>query len=436
MADGQPTDLSIEKAVSIGLSKSLDIESANREIESNEAKKREADSLKLPKADILASQTHLGSPLIMETPAITFMGMSIAIPGENLAKQDESRLTAVAMLPIYTSGAAENAQSAARFGVEASRQSLSGRAGDVAYTITQNYLKAVLAAQVEQVNAEALDDVQAHLNDAEKLYNQGIVAEYDVLRAKKEFASQNKRLTDATNQATLAQLALLNSMNEPLSSSYTLSTPLSKAAYDGSESEAAAKAGGASNWVKALELKSKAEESLGKAQAAQAKPSITALAMHNLYQRDLTSIEPNSLVMLTLNWPLYDGGAGAAKEAEQKHASEESKIAAQKLKDTLELGVHQAVKDLDSGGKSLDEADKTLDLANEGKRLATKRFDVGVGTSVEKIDAILGVSEAKTQRAYALYQIDSAYYRLQYLTNTLLAQFKASNYLVGKDTVK
>jgi outer membrane protein TolC len=274
------------------------------------------------------------------------------------------------------------------------------------------------------------------LGDAQRLYKAGVVAEYDVLRAQKEVASQDKRLTDAKNQHDLATLSLLNDMDMPLNSSSELASGLENKSYSGSADDAAKLAGSSSSLVEALRLQAAADDKLSKAQAAQSKPTVAVSAFHNIIQEDLTSLEPNSFVMLTVNWPLYDGGAGHAKELQKRAESQKSLDEAQKAQNLLELGAHQAFDDLDSGNKGLIEANKALNLAKESERLASRRFETGVGTSLEKIDSILGVSEAEVQQDYALFQVESAYYKLLYYTNRLLPEFNAPSALLGKETTK
>ncbi|MDR3707729.1 MAG: TolC family protein [Capsulimonadaceae bacterium] len=422
-------DLTIAGAVAIALANSLDIATAKRDVAVARAQNRFANSLRLPKASALASQLHLGEPLDMAIPSYTMTlpmlgSKTISLPEMELAKQDETRMSVQVALPIYTSGAIENTVTAAKYGERANAKALDAKANDVAIDVVQDYLRASLAAQIEQVQREGLDDVRRHLDDTQKLFDAGVVAKYDVLRAQKELASQEKRVTDAANQRDLATLALLNAMHVPLSTPVNLASPLVNRAYAQDTDAAIKQAISSSNVTQALRYKAKSQEALGRATGAQDKPTVTALAMHNVIQQDLTALEPNSFVMLAVNWPLYDGGAAKALADQQHQQAAKSLDDAQKAEDLIQMGVHQASDDLASGQKGLASADEGLALAEEGLRLASRRFETGVGTSVEKIDAILGVSQARVERANALYQIDSAYYRLLNLTNLLLADLQ------------
>lgn len=424
---GAGADISLRQAVQTAIANSHDVSRASRDLAASGAQVRVAKSLRAPKVSLLASQAHLGETLAMTLPSVTLdlpgIGAhTLSLPALELAKQDETRLSAQVTLPLYTSGAIENSVASARFGQQASVKALAAQKNDVALEVVIAYLRAQLAYDVEGVNREALSVVQRHLDDTQKLYASGVVAQYDVLRADKERASQEKRLTDAANQRDLAVLALLNTMSVPLNTQARLTTPLATSAFSADTEATVKQAVASSDAAQALRLKAQAEEALGRALRAQDKPTVAVSAMYQVDHQDLTALEPKSVALLTVSWRLFDGGAAKARQEEQRQQAAKSLDEKRKAEDAIAMLVHQACDDLAAGRKSLEAADRTLALAEEGLRLAFRRFETGVGTSVETVDAILGVSQAKVERAGALFQIDSAYYRILHLTNRLLPE--------------
>jgi outer membrane protein TolC len=59
--------------------------------------------------------------------------------------------------------------------------------------------------------------------------------------------------------------------------------------------------------------------------------------------------------------------------------------------------------------EELASAQKAAELATESLRLATKRFEVGTGTSLEVLDANVSLTAAQISIQQALYGMDLAY---------------------------
>jgi outer membrane protein TolC len=210
LAQQLPAELSLEQASRIAIERNLDYRGAMKDIHVAAAKQQQARTLGQPKLEARISLQHLPEPPALSVPPISLklpnpsnpqspLSITVPVPEFELAKANAKRATLTFTLPLYTSGRIENALKAASLGVRASDEAARARAADVVLQVTQAYLQAVLAQRVEEVQQQALEVVRAHLQQAEVLYKQGIVSQYDVLRAQAELATQQKRLTDARN---------------------------------------------------------------------------------------------------------------------------------------------------------------------------------------------------------------------------------------------
>ncbi|MHB1460500.1 MAG: TolC family protein [Armatimonadota bacterium] len=413
----EPVTMSIQDAAKSCIENNLEIKSTRYGQQMAEAKKDAAKSLSMPRFDLKPSTTWLPDPPKM---SLNIPSLPITIPPIALGQEFSTRATLGLNLPLYTSGRIENAKSAADQGLRAVIESNKGKINNVVYDMGVAYYQAKLAQSVVEVHQSALDTVTKHVANAQSLFKAGTVARYDVLRAESELSAQQKRLTDASYMRDLAVSALLNKLNLPLDTQLVLSTPLSELTWTPSLPQTQSDAVMNSRELKALKLKTGAQESMAKVSAAGDKPQIALIAKQELLKDDLTLMEPQTTVILGMQWNFFDGGQSRA-EAKELHAqAADTANTAQLYADGLKLMVQQAYQQLGSAQQGLISANKSVETAEEAQRLATKRFEVGAGTSVEQLDAILNVQNAQVQRQQALYQMDTAYLALRKLTDSLL----------------
>ncbi|MDW8105297.1 MAG: TolC family protein [Armatimonadota bacterium] len=430
-------ELSLEQAARLALERNLEYQAAVKEVDIALARQQQARALPQPRLEARLSWQHLPEVPALRVPPIAVrlpnpanpqspLSWNIPVPELELAKANARRATLSFSMPLYTSGRLESAIRAAAIGVRASEESARARAEDVVLQVTQAYLQTVLSQRVEQVHQQALEVVQAHLQQAEALYQQGLVAQYDVLRAQAELATQQKRLTDARNGRELARAALLNLLNLPQGQPLQLSTPLREVAFPLSYEESVQAALKTSPEIRALRLKSQAQQALAYATEAEAKPQVLFSVNVETWTRDLSAIEPHASLTIGMRWNLFDAGYARAAAREQREGAERTEIERQRVENLLALRVKQALLDLEAAQQGLAAAQRAVETAQESLRLARRRFETGMGTSVEVLDAILATSQAQLQREQALYQMNVAYYTLLRLTGRLLNELQLS----------
>jgi outer membrane protein len=436
LAQQLPAELSLEQASRIAIERNLDYRGAMKDIHVAAAKQQQARTLGQPKLEARISLQHLPEPPALSVPPISLklpnplnpqsplsiLSITVPVPEFELAKANAKRATLTFTVPLYTSGRIENALKAASLGVRASDEAARARAADVVLQVTRAYLQAVLAQRVEEVQQQALEVVRAHLQQAEVLYKQGIVSQYDVLRAQAELATQQKRLTDARNGRELTLSLLYNLLNLPQEQQTILSTPLREVAFPLSYEESVRTALTSSHELQALQMKSQAQRALALSAEAEARPQVVFAVNLETLTRDLSAIEPHASLTIGMRWNLFDAGYAKAVAREQRESAERTDIDRQKLENAIALRVKQALLDMEAARQGLAAAQRAGDTAQESLRLARRRFETGIGTSVEMLDAILAVSQAQIQREQALYQMNTAYYTLLRLTNRLLQE--------------
>src|SRR5690606_29334910 len=106
-----------------------------------------------------------------------------------------------------------------------------------------------------------------------------------------------------------------------------------------------------------------------------------------------------------VNWPLFDGGRARAERAAALAQAEAASARVADFDAPVGADVRQRQLDVASARAGLEAAGEAVDAAREARRVVGERFDVGVATSTEVLDADVVLLEAEldqTRLAVAL----------------------------------
>jgi outer membrane protein TolC len=110
---------------------------------------------------------------------------------------------------------------------------------------------------------------------------------------------------------------------------------------------------------------------------------------------------------------LYDGGAAraAAQQAEIDAEISETQFANQR--NLIRFNVEQAYYQLESNQNNISTATREVELAEESLRLARLRFQAGVGTQTDVIDAQTQLTTARGNLLSSIIDYNQSYVDLQ-----------------------
>jgi outer membrane protein TolC len=145
---------------------------------------------------------------------------------------------------------------------------------------------------------------------------------------------------------------------------------------------------------------------------SQARPNLSASAEYNLSDSDLENDFSSSdgyQVGLNLQWRLFDGGAAraGAEQADKDREIAETRFA--NLRNQIRFAVEQAYFQLRSNKNNIATNTKGVRLAEESLRLARLRFQSGVGTQTEVIDAQTALTRARGDRLSSIIDYNQSY---------------------------
>jgi outer membrane protein len=152
---------------------------------------------------------------------------------------------------------------------------------------------------------------------------------------------------------------------------------------------------------------SRSEAELRSAKAANA-PSLTMRGSYNFEGRNDPFKVPNWNVGLVLSFPLFDGG-GRQGGIEQAEARTRQAMASGVLtRQRIELEVQSAWLAIVEAHERIDTTQSAVDQAEEALRVVQEKYRVGLGSSIEVLDAQTALTQARTNRAQSISDFETA----------------------------
>jgi outer membrane protein TolC len=312
--------------------------------------------------------------------------------------------------PIYTGGRSDALIRAAEAESRATAADIAVARADLRLEVVRAYWALVTAAESVRVMEEAVARADAHLRDVRSQFEQGLIPPNEVSAVEAQRARQEMQLIEARNLrgSVVEDLRRLTGIDGEIIPAEQLGIDRQPVSPEAEHPE-----------VTALNERIAAADERVAAVEAGRKPSfffLGALDYANpnprIFPRDglwRTSWE----LGVTAAWTLWDGNRIASEAAEAAAAGRALRARHADVSALIATEIRQRQLDLDSARAALVAAAAAVSSAAESRRVVTERFNVGVATSTEVLDAHVVLLQAELDRTRALASIRLAAARLE-----------------------
>ena len=248
------------------------------------------------------------------------------------------------------------------------------------------------------IELAAVEEAALSLRDAELLERAGLGTKFDVLRAQVDLANAQQRLTLARGNERTAQRQLVERLSLGQQIDLTTADPVQVAGeWNRSLEETIILAYKNRAELEQFLLQRKIDEEQQKVQLAAIRPQISLFAQYDVLEQLADNVGPTDGLTIgaQIQWTLFDGGAARAGRNQERVdvAIAETQFANQR--NEIRFEVEQAYFNLDANRKNIDTAKIAVELALESLRLARLRFQAGVGTQTDVIEAQTELTTAR-----------------------------------------
>lgn len=341
-----------------------------------------------------------------------------------LRPESETTFDLTLSQPLYTGGRVQATYHDAQLGQKVERLQLELTQEDLLFEIAQAYYTALKAKNNVRIEEKEVERLTAHRRSAEKQLEVGEVTKTALLRAEAELSDAQANLIRAKNAVLEAkdQLALLARIEGP----FQLQNPAPVPFSEHTESE----------WIaisheNRLELKQEniridqAREGIDFAQGSYL-PSLSLDLQYKWLDQDPQSsflISNDRLAILKLEVPIFEGMLSTAEMAQARSRLRKSRLEKKRRRDEISSRVRRAKLALSSLTSELKHLEAQVRFAREAFALASRQFEVGLGTNIEVLDANASLLDAERKYSNTIYDREIAILQINKETG-LFSPFK------------
>jgi outer membrane protein TolC len=405
--------ISLAQALELAKRNNRDLQVAVLELERAQAALREAQAALYPNLSVEADVTRSQSPgAQLQVEQSRRQGIPTESDQPSTAFNGQAQLR----YDLYTSGRRQASIKEAEEQVRFSELAVESQSEDIRRNVSREYYDLQEADERVRIAQSAVENSQASLRDAEALERAGVGTRFDVLRSQVNLANAQQELTNALSRQQIFRRTLATRLSLPQTVNISAADPVQLAGL----------------WQQSLEQsvilayqnrpelqQQLAQRNISEQQRRQALsnlgPQVSFIANYNLLDQfdDGISLTDGYSVGVRASLNLFDGGAARARatQAKKNIAIFETRFAEQR--NQIRFQVEQAFFTQQANLENVQTANTALEQARESLRLARLRFQAGVGTQTDVINAENELTRAEGNRITAILEYNRALADLQ-----------------------
>jgi outer membrane protein len=411
LAQAPPTDsLTLDRAIAIAIGASPAVRQAGSALEASQARTRQIHSAYYPQIEADATYRRADPTISVSLPFNGEVQEFSFFPNDNY----EAALTA--QQTLYDFGRARAQEDLARSGEQTARDNQEQIRTTIAFQTVQAFNTSLVMQRNLAVLDEQIAALEENLHLAEEKLKGGTATNYDVLSTQVRLTTVRNQRVDVEGslrkqEATLRRL-LGYAPSAPLRLKGSFELPLSPSIPDTLTAEALRQR---SEIVLARDAATTARLQLDVARSSDSpllSLNVTG-GVKNGFPPDLNAPKLNWAGTLHLAVPIFNGFRTRAMEEEAQANLNAAEARQADLEGNIAMEVEQAVADVQTSAQKISTADLQVEQARQALALARVRYQNGVITSLELINAQTTLQEAEFQRLQYQYNYTMSRYALQ-----------------------
>jgi outer membrane protein TolC len=378
-----------------------------------EAELATARSNRLPVFNVDSAVTQLDS-----TPTIAagqiMLPVPIAIP--NVFSNDNFVMAnARVSVPIYTGGMISRGIAAAGDILDATQFREAAFVEDLKLIVAESFLAVLRAERAVALATTNVTSLESHKKDVDNLNRRGLVPRNDLLAVEVSLANAQQSALQARNSLDIARAAYNRRLGRPLDSPVVLDDVMSpRASTVLSTNLKALEASALEERAEPQALTEQASALRHQAEAVRARtrPQFAASVGYTYLENDVLTDESIASASVGVTWSPYDGGRSRnAASALHRQAQAVTELY-NDFVTRIQLQVRSAWLEANETRQRLNVTEKSLAQAEENLRVAKSRYQNGIGTNTEVLDAETLRTVTRSNHDNARYDAALARFRL------------------------
>jgi outer membrane protein len=426
---GPDTPLALQEAIKIGVAKNPKITAVQSLVDASGARVSQARSGFFPRVDISESFNRTTNPMWafgtkLNQEIITLEDFDPAKLNDPEAI-DNFATTVSVTLPLYDRGQIRSGLTQAKLDHKANSQLEDRIRQQVIVDVVVSYTGVLLAQEQLQVVNQTLKTARAHHDMVRSRFQSGLVVKSDMLRAEVRIAELEQERLQAQSQVRVARAALNAAMGVEIDRSFHLVTALERVM------EAP---GSLETWISRSQenrpdlqqMKFQemiAEEQVNKARAAHL-PGLYLSGNYEINSEDFSETANNYTVGAVMRLNLFSGLGLQSKVHEAMAMLRQTQAMVRQLELGIRVETRQAFFMAESAHQRIKVAQAAVAQAEEGLRIVRNRYETGLFTIVNLLDAEVALQQARTNYFRSLHDFEVAMAQLNLAAGIIDEDFR------------
>lgn len=400
--------ITLDDAIRLAVASNHDLAAAKLEVERSDARVQEAWGTALPHISFGGRYTRALKKPVFFLPDFENPGSGVVTPIEigsdhafdlgfnaNQILFDATVFIGVGAAKTYSRGA---------------REIFRAKEAETVTHARKAFYAVLVAREVKDLVRQTLTNAEENYRTATIMYEQGLVSEFDKLRAEVAVENIRPELFDAEKAERLALTNLRMVIGVPYDSPLDVQGALEYRPVDSTLIvNAQAEMLTSNPTLASVRYQSEINDAIVSAELSNYLPTLSAFGTYqavaqsnklNLAQLDFI---PSSTIGLSLSLNIFNGLQTAARveQANLEYRKSQEQLAGTELR--LQSGTEAIILQLRTAEQRVLSGGRTAEQAEKGYKIANTRYTSGSGTLLEMNDALLAFARAKVNRIQAVY---------------------------------
>ncbi|RKZ80771.1 MAG: TolC family protein [Gammaproteobacteria bacterium] len=325
---------------------------------------------------------------------------------------------ATASVPLYTSGRITNNIAASTESFNAFQLQELTAVQDLKLSVAESYVAVLRARKAIVVANSHVDSLKAHEQDVHNLYDQGMVPNNDLLAAQVSLADAQQEAIKVQNAFDIAQSAFNRFMGRPLEQAVILDE-IQLIPVDTSLLSLTEQALKKRSELEALQKQVQVFNYRADSIRAESGPQVSLNGGYDYQENTFTAHEDQWSINVGMQWKIFDAGLIRNKASATTRQAMAVQEQYDDLANKISLQVRQFWLDVQETDKRIPVTEKAIAQAEENLKVNRDRYENGLSTNTEVIDAENLRTRSQNNKDNAIYDAVLASLRLKRATGEL-----------------
>jgi outer membrane protein len=406
----------LDEAWALALQQDQGLAAARSQTEAARMESQSARAQRWPTVAVGGSYTQLD-----DSPAFDFSFTGLPLTPPELFKDDQVVTgSAMVTVPLFTGGRIAGSIGAAEARERGAGAQLTAATADLKLAVATSYVDVLRARKAHEVASSSVQSLAALARDTASLFERELVPKNDLLAVEVALAAARQDELRAANAAEVAVAAYNRRLGRPLDQvaelSDSLGTPLEPAQDLATLVE---QAQARRTELAAFDAQAEAYGQLARTERSRVLPQLALSGGYQYLENQFLDDETVGMAGIGVQWALFDGGQSRKRAAAFDHSRQATERQRADAASQIELQVRQAYLGANEARQRVDLTGRAAEQAEENLRIARERYNAGLGTQTQLLEAETLRVQALRNRHDAALDVGLAQLRLARATGAL-----------------